>query len=388
MKKYFLYHLLLFSTTIFFMSCANNNETQTAETTDSTTVKKGGIMTTDWGETDGKKVSLYTLTNKNGVQVKITNYGGIVTSWITPDKNGAKSDIVLGFDSLQGYLSKPPYFGAIIGRYGNRIGKAQFKLDGNTYKLAANNGVNSLHGGEKGFDKVVWDATASSDNTSLTLNYLSKDGEEGFPGNLKVTVTYTLTDDDELLIQYDAETDKATPVNLTNHSYFNLTGDVSNTILNHTVWIDADKFTPVDNTLIPTGELKPVKGTPFDFTTPHRIGERIESVPGAAPGGYDHNFVLNNQGNSLKLVAYVTDSVSGRKLEVFTTEPGLQFYTGNFLNGSIISRDGKAINKNSAFCLETQHYPDSPNKPDFPSVILNPGDKYHTETKYKVSVSN
>ena len=388
MKKYFLYHLLLFSTTIFFMSCANNNETQTAETTDSTTVIKGGIMTTDWGETDGKKVSLYTLTNKNGVQVKITNYGGIVTSWITPDKNGAKSDIVLGFDSLQGYLSKPPYFGAIIGRYGNRIGKAQFKLDGNTYKLAANNGVNSLHGGEKGFDKVVWDATASSDNTSLTLNYLSKDGEEGFPGNLKVTVTYTLTDDDELLIQYDAETDKATPVNLTNHSYFNLTGDVSNTILNHTVWIDADKFTPVDNTLIPTGELKPVKGTPFDFTTPHRIGERIESVPGAAPGGYDHNFVLNNQDNSLKLVAYVTDSVSGRKLEVFTTEPGLQFYTGNFLNGSIISRDGKAINKNSAFCLETQHYPDSPNKPDFPSVILNPGDKYHTETKYKVSVSN
>ena len=192
MKKYFLYHLLLFSTTIFFMSCANNNETQTAETTDSTTVKKGGIMTTDWGETDGKKVSLYTLTNKTGVQVKITNYGGIVTSWITPDKNGAKSDIVLGFDSLQGYLSKPPYFGAIIGRYGNRIGKAQFKLDGNTYKLAANNGVNSLHGGEKGFDKVVWDATASSDNTSLTLNYLSKDGEEGFPGNLKVTVTYTL----------------------------------------------------------------------------------------------------------------------------------------------------------------------------------------------------
>ena len=345
-------------------------------------------MTSDWGETDGKNVSLYTLTNKNGVQVKITNYGGIVTSWITPNKNGAKSDIVLGFDSLQGYLSKPPYFGAIIGRYGNRIGKAQFNLDGKTYKLAANNGVNSLHGGEKGFDKVVWDATPSSDNTSLALNYLSKDGEEGFPGNLKVTVTYTLTDDDELLIQYDAETDKATPVNLTNHSYFNLTGDVNNTILNHTVWIDADKFTPVDNTLIPTGELKPVKGTPFDFTTPHRIGERIESVPGAAPGGYDHNFVLNNQGNSLKLVAYVTDSASGRKLEVFTTEPGLQFYTGNFLNGAITSRDGKAINKNSAFCMETQHYPDSPNKPDFPSVILKPGDKYHTETKYKVSVSN
>jgi aldose 1-epimerase len=389
MKKNFFYSLLCISTLVFFYSCANN-ETKTMDNTDSTSVTKAGITQADWSETDGKKVSLFTLTNKNGVQVKITNYGGTVTSWITPDKNGNKSEVVLGFDSLSGYLQKPPvpYFGAIIGRYGNRIGGAQFKIDGATYKLAANNGVNNLHGGNKGFDKVVWDATPSSDSTpSLTLNYLSKDGEEGFPGNLKVTVKYTLTDDDELLIQYDAETDKATPVNLTNHSYFNLTGDASNTILDHIVWIDADRFTPVDNTLIPTGELKSVKGTPFDFTTPHKIGERIDSVPGAAPGGYDHNYVLNKQDNSLKLVAYVTDSVSGRKLEVFTTEPGLQFYTGNFLDGSIKSREGKPINKNAAFCLETQHYPDSPNKPEFPSVILKPGEKYHTETKYKVSVS-
>lgn len=385
MKKNFLCHLLLLST-ITFMSCANN-ETKPGESTDTTAVVNGSISSADWGETDGKKVSLYTLTNKNGVQVKITNYGGIVTSWMTPDKNGNKTEIVLGFDSLSGYLAKPPYFGAIIGRYGNRIGKAQFAIDGTTHKLAANNGPNNLHGGEKGFDKVVWDASPSSDNASLTLSYVSKDGEEGFPGNLKATVQYTLTNDDELLIQYDAETDKATPVNLTNHSYFNLTGDVNNTILDHTVWIDADRFTPVDNSLIPTGELKSVKGTPFDFTTPRKIGDRIDSVPGAAPGGYDHNYVLNNQSNSMKLVAYVTDSVSGRKLEVYTTEPGLQFYTGNFLDGSIKSRDGKAIKKHAAFCMETQHYPDSPNKPEFPTTILKPGEKYHTETKYKVSLA-
>lgn len=393
--KNLLCHASFLLMTTSLIACSNNNTNTTENNSDSTNTdtamtSKTGISQADWGETDGKKVALFTLTNKNGVEVKITNYGAAVTSWITPDKSGNNSNIVLGFDSLSGYLQKPPipYFGAIVGRYGNRIGKAQFTIDGNTYKLAANNGPNNLHGGNKGFDKVVWDATPSSDGAaSLTLTYLSKDGEEGFPGNLKATVKYTLTDDDELLIQYDAETDKATPVNLTNHSYFNLTGDVSNTILDHTVWIDADKFTPVDNTLIPTGELKPVKGTPFDFTSPHKIGERIASVPGAPPGGYDHNWVLNNQSNSLKLVAWVTDSISGRKLEVYTTEPGLQFYTGNFLNGSIKSRDGKPIKKNAAFCMETQHYPDSPNKPDFPSTILKPGEKYHTETKYKVSVA-
>ena len=394
MKNNLFCYLIIITTMILSASCANNEtsgaDSATSTNTSDTTASNTPVKQEDWGEFDGKKVSLFTLTNKNGTEVKITNYGATVTSWVTADKGGNKSNVVLGFDSLSGYLQKPsvPYFGAVVGRYGNRIGKAQFSIDGNTYKLAANNGANNLHGGNKGFDKVVWDATPSADNTqSVTLNYLSKDGEEGFPGNLKTTVKYTLTDDNELLIQYDAETDKATPVNLTNHSYFNLTGDVSNTILDHTVWIDADRFTPVDAGLIPTGELKSVKGTPFDFTTPHKIGERIKSVPGGAPGGYDHNWVLNNQANSLKLVAWATDSLSGRKLEVFTTEPGLQFYTGNFLNGSIKNRDGKSIPKNAAFCMETQHYPDSPNKPEFPSTILKPGDKYHTETKYKISVA-
>jgi aldose 1-epimerase len=388
MKKNVLCHLILIATMILSTSCANN-ETKSAEsetTVSDSSATNAPISQQDWGEVDGKKVSLFTLTNKKGTEVKITNYGATLTSWSTADKAGSKSNIVLGFDSLSGYLQKPPvpYFGAIVGRYGNRIGKAQFSIDGNNYKLATNNGANNLHGGNKGFDKVVWDATPASDNTqSVTFNYLSKDGEEGFPGNLKTTVKYTLTDDDELLIQYDAETDKATPVNLTNHSYFNLSGDAGSNILNHTVWIDADRYTPVDAGLIPTGELKSVKGTPFDFTEPHKIGERIASVQ----GGYDHNWVLNNQANSLKLVAWATDSLSGRKLEVFTTEPGLQFYTGNFLNGSIKNRDGKAIPKNAAFCMETQHYPDSPNKPEFPSSILKPGDKYHTETKYKVSVN-
>ncbi|MGI8638037.1 MAG: aldose epimerase family protein, partial [Segetibacter sp.] len=264
-----------------------------------------------------------------------------------------------------------------------RIANAKFTLDGKTYNLAANNGKNSLHGGLKGFDKVVWDAAPIDDNTpSVTLNYLSKDGEEGYPGNLKVSVKFTLSDDNELKIEYNAETDKATPVNLTNHSYFNLTGDVSNTILNNVLMIDADRYTPVDTSLIPTGELKPVKGTPFDFTTPHKVGERIDQVK----GGYDHNFVLNKKGNSLEKVASVTDSISGRKMEVYTTQPGLQFYSGNFLDGSIKTDDGKPINQHDALCLETQHFPNSPNQPSFPSTILKPGEKYHTETMYKVSV--
>ncbi len=326
---------------------------------------------------------LYTLTNDKGNQVKISNYGGTITSWVSPDKSGNKSSIVLGFNELQGYLNHPPYFGATVGRYGNRIANGKFTLDGKTYNLATNDGKNHLHGGLKGFDKVVWDASPlQNDQPSLTLNYVSKDNEEGYPGNLKVAVTFSLSNDDELTIDYTAETDKATPVNLTNHSYFNLTGDVSNTILNHVLMIDADKYTPVDSTLITTGQLLPVKGTPFDFTTPTRIGARIDQVK----GGYDHNWVLNKSGNDMKKAAEVTDSISGRKLEVFTTEPGLQFYTGNFLNGTIKTSDGKAINKNAALCLETQHFPDSPNKPNFPSTIVKPGDKYHTTTKYKISI--
>jgi aldose 1-epimerase len=374
----------LFITMLVVTSCGNNSGTNTTSTNDSMqTTTKAGITAADWGETDGKKVSLYTLTNKNGVQVAITNYGGTVTSWLAPDRNGNKSSIVLGFDKLQGYLDKPPYFGALVGRYGNRIANGKFTLNGQTYKLATNNGKNALHGGLKGFDKVVWDASPAADNTpSLTLNYLSKDGEEGYPGNLNVTVKYTLTDDNELKIDYTAQTDKATPVNLTNHSYFNLTGDVSNDILNHTLQIDADRYTPVDTTLIPTGELKPVAGTPFDFRQPHKIGERIDQVP----GGYDHNFVLNGNAGTMRRVATLKDSTSGRTLDVYTDQPGLQFYSGNFLDGSIKTSDGKPINKHAALCLETQHFPDSPNQPSFPSTILQPGTTYHTATTYKVSV--
>ena len=290
----------------------------------------------------------------------------------------------MGFDSLSGYLAKPPYFGALVGRYGNRIAKGKFKIDTTTYTLATNNETNHLHGGNKGFDKVVW--TAATDNDSipaLQLTYLSKDGEEGYPGNLTVAVKYTLTDDNELKIEYNATTDKATVINLTNHSYFNLTGDVSNTILDHMLQVDADNYTPVDNTLIPTGEIKSVKGGPFDFTTATKIGLRIDSVK----GGYDHNFVLNKKDTSLQKVVTLTEATSGRKLEVFTMEPGVQFYTGNFLDGTIKTSDGKAIKLHTGLCLETQHFPDSPNQPKFPTTSLLPGQKYHTVTVYKLSVA-
>jgi aldose 1-epimerase len=363
--------------TITHMSCTNAPEKTTETATAATAVSKQ-----DFGQADGKPVYLYTLTNKNGAAVKITNYGGIVTSWTAPDKNGNKSSIVLGFDSLSGYLAKPPYFGALVGRYGNRIANGKFKIGDSSYTLATNNGKNHLHGGLKGFDKVVWDAAMVDSVPALTLSYSSKDGEEGYPGNLKVTVVYTLSDDNELGIEYSAETDKPTVLNLTNHSYFNLTGSVENSILHHALQINADAYTPVDSTLIPTGLLQPVKGTPFDFTTATAIGARIANVP----GGYDHNFVLNSKDGSLQLAAVLLDSMSGRKLEVYTTQPGLQFYTGNFLDGSIKTSDGKAINKNAALCMETQHFPDSPNQPSFPSTLLKPGEKYHSITKYKLSL--
>ncbi|MDQ6762028.1 MAG: galactose mutarotase [Bacteroidota bacterium] len=374
--------IAVFFATAALLSCNSNNENSMKENTsgDST---KAGVTQKDWGEFDGKKISLYTLTNDKGVQVTISNYGGIVTSFITPEKDGKKSSIIIGFDSLAPYLRQPPYFGALVGRYGNRIGDAKFSLDGKQYTLAANNGKNHLHGGLKGFDKVVWDASvADTTHPSLTLKYLSKDGEEGYPGNLSVTVNYTLTDDNALKIEYDATTDKATPVNLTNHSYFNLTGDVSNTILDHTLMIDADNYTPVDTTLIPTGEIKSVKGTPFDFTTPKKIGRDI----GQVPGGYDHNWVLNKKDALLDKVAELSDSVSGRTMEVYTTQPGLQFYTGNFLDGSFTNRGGTPLKLHTALCLETQHFPDSPNKSNFPSTILHPGETYHYVTMYKVLV--
>ena len=366
---------IIFAT--FILSCNNQKSAATMET-------KKGITKTAWGNAGGKDVFLYTLTNAKGAQVKIATYGGTVTSWVSPDKNNNPSNIVLGFDSLSGYLAKPPYFGALIGRYGNRIAKGKFKIDTTHYTLAINNAPNSLHGGNKGFDKVVWDAATSSDSMpTLLLSYLSKDGEEGYPGNLKVSVRYTLTDDNELRLEYLAETDKPTPINLTNHSYFNLTGDVTNTILDHTLMIDADNYTPVDSTLIPTGKIEPVKGTPFDFTKPTKIGLRIDSVK----GGYDHNFVLNKKDTSLTKVATVTDDKSGRTLEVYTTQPGLQFYTGNFLDGTIKTSDGKPIKQHTALCMETQHFPDSPNQPAFPTTILLPGQKFHSVTVYKLKAS-
>jgi len=364
---------------------ACNNSTEEKKTENNTDSMKTGIKRSDFGTVDGKPVYLYTLTNAKGDEVKITNYGGIVTSWISPDKNGKRSSIVLGFDSLSGYLAKPPYFGAIVGRYGNRIAKGRFKIGDSTYSLAVNNGSNHLHGGLKGFDKQVWEATVTNDSVPvLSLSYLSKDMEEGYPGNLKVNVVYTLTEDDALQIEYTAETDKPTVLNLTNHSYFNLTGDHRNTILDHKMMIKADYYTPVDTGLIPTGELKAVKGTPFDFNTPEKIGTRIAQT-GGNPVGYDHNYALKRSDNSLQEVVTVTDSLSGRKLELFTTEPGVQFYTGNFLDGSIKGSDGVPFNKNTGFCLETQHFPDSPNQPKFPSVLLKPGEKFHSITKYKLS---
>lgn len=344
-----------------------------------------GITKKDWGKVDSTAVSLYTLTNSNGMQVTISNYGGKVTSWMAPDKAGKMANIVLGFDSANEYVTKkPPYFGALIGRYGNRIANGTFKLGDSTYHLATNNGKNHLHGGLKGFDKVIWTAAVSNDSLpQLTLTYLSKDKEEGYPGNLAVTVKYSLTDDNELLIEYDAETDKPTVLNLTNHSYFNLSGDHANTILGHKLMMRASSYNPVDSTAIPTGELAPVAGTPFDFKTPTLIGAKIDSIK----GGYDHNWILDRAGkNDLEKVAVLSDSVSGRTLEVYTTEPGLQFYTGNFLDGTMMDSKGVAITKHSALCLETQHFPDSPNEPKFPTTTLKPGEKFHSVTKYKLVV--
>jgi aldose 1-epimerase len=304
----------------------------------------------------------------------------------TPDRNGVLADVNLGFDNLEGYLGTSPYFGAIIGRYGNRIAKARFTLDGMEYHLAPNNNGNTLHGGNKGFDKVVWKAepVQAAHGTGVKLTYLSKDMEEGFPGNLSVTVVYTLTDANELEIRYEATTDKKTPVNLTNHAYWNLKGEGNGDILDHVLRLEADKITAVDSAanLIPTGEAVPVAGTPFDFTTPHAIDERIAQVE----GGYDHNFVLRSGGGALALAARVEEPQSGRVLEIWTDQPGIQFYTGNFLDGTIAGKGGKAYGKHFAFCLETQHFPDSPNHPNFPSTILEPGQTYRTVTVHKFLV--
>lgn len=345
-----------------------------------------------FGQVDGKPVTLYTLRNSKGAEAKIMNYGGIVQSLSMPDKNGKFADVVLGFDDLGGYRSAAylkgcPYFGALIGRYGNRIGGAKFSLEGKTYTLAANNGPNSLHGGVKGFDKVVWNTVKVTGN-SLELQYLSKDGEEGFPGNLNVTAIYTLTDDNELKLTFSATTDKATICNLTHHSYFNLKGQGNGDILSHELQINADKTTPADKELITTGAFASVEGTPFDFRKPTAIGARINDPDTQLQygPGYDHNWVVNQaKPGELTLQARVYEPTSGRVMEVLSDEPAVQFYAGNFLDGSITGKGGKVYQKRTGFCLEPQHHPDTPNKANFPSVELKPGQKFHNTIIYKFS---
>ncbi len=329
---------------------------------------------------DGQNVDLYTLTNLNGLKAKIITFGGYITSLQIPDRSSKFADIVLGYDTLEQYVNDNAYLGSLIGRFGNRIAKGKFTLNGVEYTLATNNGPNHLHGGSKGFNKVVWNAQPVDDpkGPGLKLTYLSKDGEEGFPGNLSCTVVYTLTNNNELKISYEATTDKATIVNLTSHSYFNLAGHDSGDILGHELMINADNYTPADETLIPTGQIAPVKGTNVDFTKPTAIGVRIAKVA----GGYDHNFVLNNKKNKLGLAARVYEPKSGRLMEIHTTEPGIQFYSGNFLDGSAKGK-GAMHKKHNGFCLETQHFPDSPNKPNFPSTVLKPGEKYTHITVHK-----
>ncbi len=343
------------------------------------------ISDAPFGKTrDGAEVRIYTLTNKSGLAARIMNYGGVVVSLQALDTAGKPGDVVLGFDDLDGYMRPNPFFGALVGRYGNRIGKGLFKLNGTEYKLAKNNGENALHGGLKGFDKVMWTSRGLPDG-GLELKYLSKDGEEGYPGNLKVTVVYHWTDANELKIEYTATTDKDTVVNLTNHSYFNLKGAGEGDILGHLVMLAADRFTPVDAGLIPTGELRPVAGTPFDFGKATAIGARINQNEEQLKlgKGYDHNFVLKSGGGKLALAARVEEPSTGRVLEVLTTEPGVQFYTGNFLDGTIKGKGGKVYAQRNGFCLETQHFPDSPNKPSFPTTTLKPGATYHTTTVYR-----
>ncbi len=338
----------------------------------------------DFGKTaDGTPVDLYTLTNAKGMKAKIITYGATLIELDVPDRDGKLGDVVLGCDDLKAYEAGHPFFGSTVGRVANRIAKGKFTLGGKEYTLAVNNGPNSLHGGKKGFDKVVWKAepVKAADGVAVKFTYKSPDGEEGYPGTLTATVTYTLTNQNELRLDYTATTDKATPVNLTNHTYFNLAGPGSGTILHHEIMLAADKYTPVDDTLIPTGKIEPVKGTPLDFTTPKTIGSRIDQMKGE-PGGYDHNFVLNGGGKKLALAARVYEPKSGRVMEMSTTEPGVQFYTGNFLDGSVKGK-GTVYKKHQGFCLEAQHFPDSVHHANFPSMILEPGKRYTQTTVYK-----
>ena len=349
---------------------------------------RNSIIQQPWGKTsDGKAATLYTLTNSRGAEARITNYGGILVSLKVPDRNGKFNDVVLGYDNLAAYIKDNPFFGATTGRYANRIAGGKFKLNGVTYTLAKNNGPNSLHGGNKGFDKVVWQATPvrRQNGVGVSLRYLSKNGEEGYPGNLNVRVVYLLTNRNELRIDYTAVTDKATVVNLTHHSYFNLAGAGNGNILNHRLMINANRFTPVDSTAIPTGELRRVQGTPFDFRRPVAIGARINQNNEQLKlgKGYDHNYVLNRRGTGPSLAARVYEPTSGRVMEIYTTEPGIQLYSGNFLDGKHIGKGNKPYRHRYGFCLETQHFPDSPNQPKFPTTTLRPGQVYRQTTIHR-----
>ena len=375
MKNYFA--LTLVAASFLIGSCNNSESSKDA-------AMKPGITEKSFGTFENQPVTEYTITNVAGMQVSIINYGGTLTKIITPDKNKKMGDVILGYDSLGGYLQKGnPYFGCLVGRYGNRIGKGKFSLNGQTYQLTLNNNGNMLHGGIRGLDKVLWTVAKLPGDSTIQLHYLSKDGDQGFPGNLDITVEYSLLSDNSLQIKYAATTDKPTPVNLTNHAYFNLSAGNEKDILKHEVMIQADQFTDVDTLLIPTGKLPNVKGTPMDFNTAKAVGKEIDSVK----GGYDHNWVLNRKGKGLELVATVHEPSSGRLLEVLTTEPGLQFYTGNFLDGTLTGTKNNAMyGKHAALCLETQHFPDSPNQPTFPSTILMPGQTYSQLTVYRFSV--
>ena len=374
MKEKLLWIAIIFLTS----SCMSDNS--------KVTIEKSPFGTT----VEGIDVDKYILSNQQGMEISIINYGGIITSWSAKDKNGIYEDIVLGYNELSEYEKESPYFGAIIGRYGNRIAKGKFSIEGKEYTLAVNNGENHLHGGMKGFDKVVWDAETISTNSSvsLILTYLSKDMEEGYPGNLEVEVIYTLNNEDELSVTYKATTDKTTVINLTQHSYFNLSANFKNTILNHELILNSDSFLPVDNTLIPTGEFRDVTNTPFDFRTSKTIGQQIdEEDPQLKNGfGYDHCWVLNEQDKGIRFVASAFEPQSRRFLEVFSDEPGIQFYSGNFLDGTLPSKNNGTYEFRSGFCLETQHFPDSPNHKNFPSVILRPEEEYNSQTIFKLTV--
>lgn len=342
---------------------------------------------------DGRAVEVFTLRNAQGMEVRFMTYGGIILTLKVPDREGRFEDVTLGYDSLAGYLQESPYFGALIGRYGNRIARGRFTLDGREYVLATNNGPNHLHGGDRGFDKVLWRAEPFQNDSSVgaVLSYTSPDGEEGYPGTLQARVTYTLTNSNALVFEYHATTDQATPVNLTQHTYFNLAGDGERDILDHRLTIPASRFTPVDSTLIPTGELRGVQGTAFDFRQPTAIGARIAQADEQLRfgGGYDHNWVLDREpADELQLAARLAEPTSGRVLEIYTTEPGLQFYSGNFLDGSLTGKGGRVYEHRYGLALETQHFPNSPNQPSFPSTILRPGEEYRSRSVYRFSVES